>query len=54
MLKMLEIVPVRTIDEVLSHALLSMPKPLESIKNEELDQISSKTAENKGESVIHH
>ncbi len=53
-LKMLEIVPVRTIDEVLSHALLSMPKPLESIKNEELDQISSKTAENKGESVIHH
>ena len=52
--KALEIVPVRTIDEVLSHALLDMPKPLESIKNEELDQISSKTAENKGESVIHH
>ena len=52
--KSLEIVPVRTIDEVLSHALLDMPKPLESIKNEELDQISSKTAENKGESVIHH
>ena len=53
-IKNLEIVPVRTIDEVLSHALLDMPKPLESIKSDELDQISSKTAENKGESVIHH
>ncbi len=54
LLKEIEIVPVRTIDEVLSHALLDMPKPLESIKNEELDRISSETAENKGESVIHH
>ena len=53
-LKMLEIVPVRTIEEVLSHALLDMPKPLESIKSEEIEQISSKSAENKGESVIHH
>ncbi len=53
-IKGLEIVPVRTIDEVLSHALLSMPQPLESIKNEELDKISSKSAENDGESVIHH
>lgn len=53
-LKNLEIVPVKTIDEVLSHALLSVPKPLESIKNEEIGAISSKTAENKGESVIRH
>ncbi len=53
-LKTLEIVPVRTIDEVLSHALLDMPQPLDAIKNEEIEQISSKTAENKGESVIHH
>ena len=53
-LKALEIVPVRTIDEVLSHALLDMPKPLESINNGELDQISSESAENKGETVIHH
>ncbi len=53
-IKNLDIVPVRTIDEVLSHTLLDMPEPLESIKSDELDQISSKTAENKGESVIHH
>ncbi len=53
-LKALEIVPVRTIDEVLSHALLDMPKPLESINNGELDQIPSESAENKGETVIHH
>ncbi|MCK5384057.1 MAG: endopeptidase La [Alphaproteobacteria bacterium] len=52
--KTLEILPVKSIDEVLSYALLDMPKPLESIKNEELDQISSKSAENEGESVIHH
>lgn len=53
-LKELEILPVRSIDEVLSRALLDMPKPLESIKNEELDEISSKVAENKAESVIRH
>ena len=52
--KTLEIIPVKTIDEVLSRALLDMPTPLESIKSEELDQISSKSAENDGESVIHH
>ncbi|MBI1301938.1 MAG: endopeptidase La [Alphaproteobacteria bacterium] len=53
-LKNLEIVPVRTIDEVLSHALLDMPKPLESIKNSELDKISAKTAENSEKNVIRH
>ena len=53
-LKGLEIIPVRTIDEVLSHALLYMPEPLESIKTGELDEIPSKTAENKGKTVIHH
>ena len=53
-LKGLEIVPVSTIDEVLSHALLRMPTPLESIKSTELEQISTKTAENKGDSVIRH
>lgn len=53
-LKGLQIVPVRTIDEVLSHALLHMPTPLESIKDGEIGQISSKTAENKGTDVIHH
>lgn len=53
-LKGLIIIPVRNIDEVLSHALLDMPKPLDTSKNEKLDEISSKTAENKGQSVIHH
>lgn len=53
-LKGLEIVPVRTIDEVLSHALLHMPTPLDAIKDEEIGRISSKVAENKGGDVIHH
>ncbi len=55
--KNLEIVPVKTIDEVLSHALLSMPMPLNSDlseENSENDDISQKTAENKAESVIRH
>lgn len=53
-LKGLEIVPVKTIDEVLSHALLDMPTPLETTKSEKIDEIPSKSAENKGESVIRH
>ncbi len=53
-LKELEIVPVNTIDEVLSHALLSMPEPLKPVDNVKIEQILSKTAENKGKSVIHH
>jgi len=53
-LKGLEIVPVRTIDEVLSHALLYMPKSLDVKKGEEIENISVKSAENKGEDVIHH
>lgn len=53
-IKDLEIVPVGTIDEVLSHALLDMPKALEPLESSDLEEISSKTAENKGESVIHH
>ncbi len=53
-IKNLEIVPVATIDEVLSHALLAMPQALEPLETPDLEEISSKTAENKGESVIHH
>jgi ATP-dependent Lon protease len=53
-LKEIEVVPVRTIDEVLAHALIHMPQPLDDKKNKELGQISSKTAENKGEDVIRH
>ncbi len=53
-LKNLEIVPVRTIDEVLSHALLSVPTPLDPEKKAKIEEISPESAENKGESVIHH
>ena len=52
--KALEIVPVKTIDEVLAHALLEAPKPLNPEKSEKIEEISSKTAENQGEDVIHH
>ncbi len=52
--KDLEIVPVSNIDDVLSHALTSLPIPLESDSDKEIAQISSKSAENKGEDVIRH
>jgi ATP-dependent Lon protease len=52
--KELEIIPVRVIDEVLAHALLEMPMPILIDENEKIDEISSKSAENKGEDVIHH
>lgn len=52
--KSLEIVPVRTIEEVLSHALLEAPQPLVGDESEKNAPIASKTAENKEKSVIHH
>jgi ATP-dependent Lon protease len=52
--KGLEIVSVSTIDEVLSHALLSMPVPQLGDLGEKNEEISPKTAENKGEGVIRH
>ena len=52
--KGLEIVPVRTIDEVLSHALLSMPQPRVGEKEQKIDPIASESAENKGQDVIRH
>ncbi|MBK9585114.1 MAG: endopeptidase La [Alphaproteobacteria bacterium] len=53
-IKGLEIVAVSQIDEVLTHALSHMPEPLSAEKDEKMSQISSKTAENQGEDVIHH
>ena len=50
----LEIVPVKTIDEVLSHALEEVPQPIVGEKQADLGEIASKSAENKGEDVIHH
>ncbi len=52
--KGLEIVPVSTIEEVLSHALITLLEPLPDDKKEKIPQISSKSAENKGEDVIRH
>lgn len=52
--KHIEIVPVRTIDEVLSHALVEMPTPIMDKKGDKIEQIPPKSAENKGEDVIRH
>ncbi|HRK97968.1 MAG: endopeptidase La [Alphaproteobacteria bacterium] len=56
--KGLEIVPVGTIEEVLSHALMTMPEPIISDENDQksgkIEKISPKTAENQGEEVIRH
>ncbi len=52
--KGLEIVPVKTIDEVLFHALEEMPKPISDDSGKKITQIASKSAENKGDDVIGH
>ncbi len=52
--KGLEIVPVRTIEEVLSHALVRLPEPLSKENEEKMSSIPPETAENKGEDVIRH
>lgn len=52
--KGLEIVPVGTIEEVLSHALISMPEPVLEEKSDKIDDLSPKTAENLENDVIRH
>jgi ATP-dependent Lon protease len=55
--KGLTIIPVGRIEEVLAHALTDMPQPVSfdsGEKEEEFEEISSKTAENHEESVIRH
>ena len=55
--KELEIVSVRTIDEVLTHALLEVPQPIgadSADSKAKIDEIAPKSAENKGEGVITH
>ncbi|MCB9983111.1 MAG: endopeptidase La [Rhodospirillales bacterium] len=52
--KELEIVAVSTIDEVLTHALLEVPKPISRDSDKKIEEIPSKSAENKGEDVIRH
>ena len=53
-LKSLEIVPVRTIEEVIAHALTEVPKPLDGEESEEMSTIPPKTAENQAKDVIRH
>lgn len=52
--KDLEIIPVNTIEEVLSHVLIRLPEPISAENQEKMEPIASKTAENKGEGVIRH
>ncbi len=52
--KSLEIVSVANIEEVLAHALTEPTVPIMRKKDDEIEEISSKTAENKGEDVICH
>ena len=52
--KGLEIVPVSSIEEVLSHALVRLPEPVNPEDHEEISPISSESTENKGTDVIHH
>ncbi|MFK7840274.1 MAG: endopeptidase La [Bdellovibrionales bacterium] len=52
--KNIEIVPVRTIEEVLAHALIEMPNAQNSDSREGIEHISTETAENKGDDVIRH
>jgi len=50
----IEIVPVSTIEDVLSRALLDMPKPLDPAKLQKIANVSAETAENKEKTPIHH
>ena len=51
--KGLEIVPVNTIEEVLTHALIRIPEPIQEDSGK-IEPISSETAENKGSDAIRH
>lgn len=52
--KGIEIVPVRTIDEVLAHALLEMPRAKVAESKEKIDGLPVEGAEGKGDDVIRH
>ena len=52
--KGLEIIPVSSITEVLSHALVRMPEPISVENNPEIADSSTKSAENKDLPLIHH
>ncbi len=52
--KGLRIIPVSTIEEVLAQALLHLPEAIDPDSVKEIEEIASKTAENKGEELIRH
>ena len=52
--KELEIVPVRSIDEVLMHALLSMPKSQDTESQAKISGLAKDAPDNKGDDVIRH
>lgn len=54
--KNLEIVTVRTIEEVLANALVKMPVPIDDSEDDsdEISVLSSKSAENRENNIIHH
>lgn len=52
--KNLEIVPVNTIDEVLTHALTRLPTPILPEDKEKIPPVAAESTENKGEGVIRH
>lgn len=52
--KGLEIVPVKTIEEVLTQALTRLPEPILGEKSEKIEELSPKTAENLENDVIRH
>jgi len=51
--KGVEIVPVNSIEEVLAHALVEIPVPIQRDKDK-IDDISPDSAENKAETTIRH
>ncbi|MCM2343510.1 MAG: endopeptidase La [Alphaproteobacteria bacterium] len=52
--KALEIVTVKSIEEVLQHALVRLPEPILLENGDKIGEIPPKTAENKGEPLIRH
>src|SRR5690606_21221096 len=52
--KGLEIVPVKTIDQVFAHALTRMPEPITRPDKPEIDPIPEETKETGPSDVIHH
>ena len=54
MKKGMEIVPVSTVDEVLAHALVSAPQPVDWDEGDEVEPVATESAENEAESVIRH